>query len=167
MENIKNSLDLANGILKEIQDNGVDTSKIEYIGDSVFAPIHIYDVEFDLVGKLSYGSCEGICFDISMVGSYEQDVNKESSAPLITGKCLGTSREDMENISKIMADIIFYGTKYIGKHADEYIRRGFRCCAPGKSGKSTFVWAATEEKARKYIQKGYSVKDLYTGLELK
>lgn len=163
MEKIKTSLDLANGILKEIQDNGVDTSKIEYIGDSVFAPIHIYDVEFDLVGKLSYGSCEGICFDISMVGSYEQDVSKESSAPLITGKCHGTSREDMENIGKIMADIIFYGTKYIGKHADEYIRRGFRCYVPGKSNS---IWTASEENAKKYMQKGYSVKDLYTGQEL-
>lgn len=164
MEKIKTNLDLAHEILDEVRGSGVDTRWLEHIGENIMKPVEIYDVEFDIVGKLMFGSCEGIYFDVYMVGNFDKDGKENGVAPLIYGKCLSTSKESMEMMSKVMANIIFCGTKYLGEHAYEYVRRGFRCYVPGKSSS---VWTASEQRAKEYMYMGYTVKNLYTGQEMK
>lgn len=162
---VKTNIDLATEILKDVRDKGIDLSWLESCSPaSERNATSVYDVEFNIVGNVSYGSCEGIYFDVYMDGVFAQQGNERRTAPLICGKCLGTSLEDMERIAKTMADIIYHGTNYLIAHQDEYIRRGYNCSCDGK--KSSF-WVLSEKKAKGYAASGYTVTSCLTGKVVK
>lgn len=119
----------------------------------------IYDIEFDIVGTIRYGSCEGFYADIYVEGYYGENGNERKRAFMLSAKTLNTDRESVEKMSLLAAACVFVGGKYVEAHKEELTRRGYRCKETPDSAWGLFV--SKREDALKYKAMGYEVYDYF------
>lgn len=166
MEKIKTSVDFAQGIIQEIKQKEIDTSRLDYIRPAdIRTPTEIYDTDFDVVGKLSYGGCEGIYIDIDIVGSFGKDPIEKGNRTItiITAKMLGTEVQDLEYAGKILADCVYVGKQYLSEHEKDYLRRGYSCRKPSCP---SYIWVRTLAETKKFKDAGYIIIDMLKQKEI-
>lgn len=119
----------------------------------------IYDIEFDIVGTIRYGSCEGFYTDIYMEGYYGENGQERKRALMLSAKTLSTNRESIEKMSLLAAACVFVGGEYIDHHKEELTRRGYRCKETPDSAWGLIV--SKKKDALKYKAMGYEVYDYF------
>lgn len=158
MKRVKTVKDLAYAIYQELKEENIIPEIMEYVSPSTDST-EIYDIEFDFIGMLQYGSCEGIYGDIVIQGDFARQPAEARKCTLLTLKTLREDQESMQVIGRCIGDIIFLAQKYLTSHRDEYIRRGYKCQKPGSAW---FIYTTNLDRAKKYKNEGNVVTDLYT-----
>jgi len=79
---------------------------------------YLTDYRFDLVSRLSFGSCEGIYLDLCLEGSFDSSDKKK--ATIGTFKTLRTDLEACRLMGALGGALMYYGRNYVDKEIHRY-----------------------------------------------
>ena len=158
---VKTVQQLGREIIAELERTHQIPSGLEYISASIGedGTTPIYDVEFDIIGTIQHGSCEGFYADIYLDGYFGKDADVRKRVLLLSAKALLADRPSIEKMSLLAAACVFVGSEYVDAHKNELMRRGYRCKKTPDSEWSLIV--STKEAALEYKKKGCEVFDLF------
>ncbi len=165
---LKTTKDLAISIINGVKETGNWPDILDY-ANTYDDSAEIYDSEFDVIGDLRYGANEGIYLVLYAEGFFGKDRKLNCKVELATFKTLYTGNDAMYTMARLQASCIIAWQQHMAKHAEEYIRHGYKVTITNPWHKSYSLYCPTEERARaRKPEDGGSVKivDLYTGEEL-
>lgn len=129
-----------------------------WLADWHAVPIRTY--EYDLRNNLGYGASEGIYLDL-WIEYYEEE--KKQCKGLGTFKTLGSNREAMQIMAKLLADFLVEESDYVNSHLDDFTWTGADVHAIGTDGKRV-GWGYSCRSMEKALEKKDELLQKYPGV---
>lgn len=145
---------LFNAIVDILKEKNLLPDILDYhLSESECNERKIKTCEWDTIGIVNFGSCEGIYLDVYIKGNIGDGLEK---VKLGTFKTLGESREDFYTMSRLQADFTWETRSFVNSHMDDFNWTGYDVkFFKGEKGTAGY-WTSSKEGADKLIKKCYN-----------
>lgn len=126
--------------------------ELDYAIPDKFNVEELLDDEFDIVGCLKFGGCEGIYLDIILEGNFDKACT-EKRLHIGTIKTLSTSDDAFKKMTLLMAEFTIKGRNWMNDNQNLLLRRGY-CVQVKKDGEYVpWLICTTLERAMEIAKK--------------
>ena len=136
---------------KYLEENHLKPTELDYSAPTSH-PTAMRTYEWDVVGTVNFGGCEGIYLDIyahgDVTGGQWEDVT------LGTYKTLDTSKEAFKRMGDLNAEFVFAARDYVNKHMDDFEWTGYHVEFFQGGHKILGITCQTEEYAVERAKRG-------------
>lgn len=139
-------------ILNQLKEKGLLPSILDYsLGSTDITKVK--DIEWDAIGRITFGGSEGIYLSIYMEGVVSEAYDK---VLLGTFKTLETSKEAYKAMSDLNVEFIFALRDFVDENPESFCWRGYniKFFTNGKSHGA--IWAGNKEQAIKAMKRQLS-----------